>query len=229
MKNGKRTDWNRMVEGKLYNSVSKDIMLKHALGMWRCERYNKCSIVFQKRKQRIFNKLVPSSKGKSVCAFSPFYCEYGVNINLGNDVFFNYGCTLLDISPITLEDGVWLGANVTIATPCHPLIADERINQNYPDGYHDLEFSKSVTIKKGTWIASNVTICGGVTIGENCVIAAGSVVTRDIPDGYVAMGAPAKAVRKIDENDRINVWETYLKEDIPLSVRDKEKLAKITK
>ena len=74
-----------------------------------------------------------------------------------------------------------------------------------------------------------MTICGGVTIGENCVIAAGSVVTRDIPDGYVAMGVPAKAVRKIDENDRINVWETYLKEDIPLSVRDKEKLAKITK
>lgn len=155
--------------------------------------------------------------------FTPFYCEYGVNIQVGNGVFFNYGCTLLDVSPITIEDDVWLGANVTIATPCHPLISTERICQNYPDGYHDLEYSKPVTIKKGSWIASNVTICGGVTIGENCVVAAGSVVTRDIPDGYIAMGVPAKAVRKIDEDDRMDAWQTYVQDAIPMSVRDKQK------
>ena len=223
MKKGNRTDWDRMVEGKLYNSTSKDIFWQHARGLWLTQKLNKCSILNQLRQKRLFNKLIPSSKGKSVWAFTPFYCEYGVNIQVGNGVFFNYGCTLLDIAPITIEDDVWLGANVTIATPCHPLIATERIFQNYPDGYHDLEYSKPVTIKKGSWIASNVTICGGVTIGENCVVAAGSVVTRDIPDGYIAMGVPAKAVRKIDEGDRMDVWQTYVQDAIPMSVRDKQK------
>ena len=157
--------------------------------------------------------------------FTPFYCEYGVNIHVGNDVFFNYNCTLLDISPITLEDGVWLGANVTIATPCHPLIADERINRDYPDGYHDLEYSKPVRIQKNAWIASNVVICGGVTIGEGAVVGAGSVVTRDIPAGCIAVGNPCRVLRQIDENDRIDVWNTYINDEMPLSVRDKEKLA----
>lgn len=223
MKKGNRTDWDRMVDGKLYNASSKDIFFKHARGLWLTQKLNKCSVLNQSRQKRLIEKLIPSSKGKSLGIFTPFYCEYGVNIQVGNGVFFNYGCTLLDVSPITIEDDVWLGANVTIATPCHPLISTERICQNYPDGYHDLEYSKPVTIKKGSWIASNVTICGGVTIGENCVVAAGSVVTRDIPDGYIAMGVPAKAVRKIDEDDRMDVWQTYVQVAIPMSVRDKQK------
>ncbi len=220
-----KTDWKRMIEGKLYNSASKDIFWQHAKGMYLTQKLNKCPIWNVPRQNRILNRLIPSSKGKSMWVFTPFYCEYGVNIHVGNDVFFNYNCTLLDISPITLEDGVWLGANVTIATPCHPLIADERINQNYPDGYHDLEYSKPVRIQKNAWIASNVVICGGVTIGEGAVVGAGSVVTRDIPAGCIAVGNPCRVLRQIDENDRIDVWNTYINDEMPLSVRDKEKLA----
>lgn len=220
-----KTDWKRMIEGKLYNSASKDIFWQHAKGMYLTQKLNKCPIWNTPRQKRILNRLIPSSKGKSMCVFTPFYCEYGVNIHVGNDVFFNYNCTLLDISPITLEDGVWLGANVTIATPCHPLIADERINRDYPDGYHDLEYSKPVRIQKNAWIASNVVICGGVTIGEGAVVGAGSVVTRDIPAGCIAVGNPCRVLRQIDENDRIDVWNTYINDEMPLSVRDKEKLA----
>lgn len=216
-------DWKRMTEGKLYNSTSKDIFFKHTKGMILCQRYNKCSLWNVVYKNHLLHRLIPSSKGKNVWIFSPFYCEYGVNITLGNDVFFNYGCTLLDISPINLEDGVWLGANVTIATPCHPLIAEERMIREYPDGNHDLEYSKPVTIKKNAWIASNVTILGGVSIGENSVIAAGSVVTKDIPANSLAMGIPCKVVREIDEEDRINVWQTYCDNGFPLSARDKQK------
>ena len=214
-----------MIEGKLYNSASKDIFWQHAKGMYLTQKLNKCPIWNTPRQKRILNRLIPSSKGKSMWVFTPFYCEYGVNIHVGNDVFFNYNCTLLDISPITLEDGVWLGANVTIATPCHPLIADERINRDYPDGYHDLEYSKPVRIQKNAWIASNVVICGGVTIGEGAVVGAGSVVTRDIPAGCIAVGNPCRVLRQIDENDRIDVWNTYINDEMPLSVRDKEKLA----
>lgn len=220
-----KTDWKRMIEGKLYNSASKDIFWQHAKGMYLTQKLNKCPIWNTPHQKRILNRLIPSSKGKSMWVFTPFYCEYGVNIHVGNDVFFNYNCTLLDISPITLEDGVWLGANVTIATPCHPLIADERINRDYPDGYHDLEYSKPVRIQKNAWIASNVVICGGVTIGEGAVVGAGSVVTRDIPAGCIAVGNPCRVLRQIDENDRIDVWNTYINDEMPLSVRDKEKLA----
>lgn len=218
-----KPEWKKMISGKLYNSTSKDIFWQHARGMLLCQKLNKCSLLNALRKNRLQAKLIPSSNGKGLYIFTPFYCEYGVNIKVGNGVFMNYGCTLLDISPITLEDGVWLGANVTIATPCHPFIAEERTNQSYPDGYHDLEYSKPVTIKKNAWIASSVTICGGVTIGEGAVVGAGSVVTRDIPDRCIAVGVPARVLRTIDEDDRMDVWNTYIQEKQPLSKREAER------
>ena len=92
----------------------------------------------KKRKQRLLEKLIPSAKDGGAAIFAPFYCEYGVNIHFGKGCFVNYKCTFLDCAPITLEDGVWVGANVTIATPCHPFLSDERLPQQYPDGFHDL-------------------------------------------------------------------------------------------
>lgn len=111
-------------------------------------------------------------KGKRFFAVAPFYCEYGVNIHVGEDCFVNYNCTFLDFAPITFGNGVWVGASVTI--------------------------------------------------GENGVIAAGAVVTRDVPPNSIVAGVPAKVVRKIDEGDRMNVWETYLKNETPVSARKKE-------
>ena len=127
----------------------------------------------------------------------------------------------VDCAPIELGDGVWVGANVTIATPCHPFLSEERLPQEYPDGFHDLEYAKPIKIGDGSWICSSATICGGVTIGKNCIIAAGAVVNRDIPDNCIAAGVPAKVLRKLDEQDRINVWETYMKNEVPLSQREK--------
>lgn len=218
-----KPEWDKMISGKLYNSTHKDIFMQHAKGLYLCQKLNKCSLLNPLKKDWIQTKLIPSSKGNNLYIFTPFYCEYGVNIKVGKGVFMNYGCTLLDVSPITLEDGVWLGANVTIATPCHPYLAQERINQNYPDGFHDLEYSKPVTVKKNCWIASNVTICGGVTIGENTIIGAGSIVNRDIPANCIAVGVPAKVLRYLDEDDRIDVWNTYVQEKTPISVRDSKK------
>lgn len=209
------SDWDRMVEGKLYNSSSKDISSRHIKGLVRCDRFNKIAVWRYFTKQRALERLIPSAKGKGLTVFAPFYCEYGVNINVGEGCFVNYNCVFLDISPITLGNQVWLGANVTIATPNHPLIASERIVQKYPDGEHDLEYSAPVVIKDNVWVCSGAIICGGVTIGENSVIAAGAVVTKDVPANSVVMGVPAKVVRQIDESDRLNVWETYVKNEIP--------------
>ena len=216
-------DWERMVSGKLYNATSKDIFLKHSLGMIRCERFNKIPLWLSPLKQHALTRLIPSAKGKELCVFAPFYCEYGVNIHVGKGCFMNYGCTFLDISPITLEDGVWIGANVTLATPMHPYLADERLPKEYPDGLHDLEYSKPITVKKNSWICSGVTVCGGVTIGENCVVAAGAVVTRDVPPNTMVGGVPARVIRELDEEDRMDVWETYVKNETPLSRRDRKK------
>lgn len=219
----KINDWENMISGKLYNAASEDIAKNHLDGMQRCHRFNSIPVKRVKAKQKALEALIPSAKGKSLGVFAPFYCEYGVNIHVGKECFVNYNCTFLDIAPITLGDGVWIGANVTLATPMHPYLAEERLNKNYPDGYHDLEYGKPITIKNGCWICSSATIIGGVTIGENSIVAAGAVVTRDVPSGVIVAGVPAKVVRKIDEDDRIDVWNNYISNQYPRSKRDKEK------
>ncbi len=215
-------EWDRMVSGKLYNAGSKELYKNHALGMTRCERFNRIPLWMYGLKRHALTKLIPSSKGKGLAIFAPFYCEYGMNIIVGKDCFVNYNCTFLDVSPITLEDGVWIGANVTLATPSHPFLPEERLFCEYPDGVHDLEYSKPITIKKNCWICSSATIIGGVTIGENSIVAAGAVVTKDVPPNSIVAGVPARVIREIDEKDRMNVWETYINNEVPLSVRERE-------
>lgn len=212
-------EWDRMVAGKLYNADSKDLFKRHSKGLMRCDRFNRIPLWMYGTKQRALQRLVPSSKGRDFFVFAPFYCEYGVNINVGKGCFVNYNSTFLDVAPITLEDGVWIGANVTLATPMHPFLADERLPQDYPDGRHDLEYASPIVIKKNSWICSSATICGGVTVGENSIVAAGAVVTSDVPANSIVGGVPARVIRSIDEDDRINVWETYLKNETPISKR----------
>lgn len=214
-------EWDRMVAGKLYNSASKDLFKRHALGMTRCDRFNKIALWRIKTKQRALERLIPSAKGKELFVFAPFYCEYGVNIHVGRGCFVNYSCTFLDVAPITLGDGIWIGANVTLATPNHPFLAEERLPANYPDGNHDLEYAAPITVGDHCWICSGATVCGGVTIGENSIIAAGAVVSRDVPPNSIVAGVPARVLRQIDEKDRIHVWETYEKNALPLSDRKK--------
>lgn len=216
-------DWDRMISGKLYNSASKEVDKKHRQGMLRTQRFNKIALYRHWARNKALERLIPSSKGKNLNVVSPFYCEYGSNIHVGKDCFINYNCIFLDVAPITLEDGVWIGANVTFATPNHPFLKEERLLADYPDGRYNLEYAEPITIQEGCWICSSVTICGGVTIGKNCIVAAGSVVTKDVPENSIVAGVPAKVIRQIDEKDRMNVWETYVHNEQPISLRKKEK------
>lgn len=216
------SDWDRMVAGKLYNSSSKDLFKQHALGLTRCDRFNRIPLWRIASKQLALMRLIPSAKGNSLAVFAPFYCEYGVNIHVGKGCFVNYNCTFLDVSPITLKDNVWIGANVTLATPNHPFLPEERLPADYPDGHHDLEYSAPITIEENCWICSSATICGGVTVGKNSIVAAGAVVTRDVPPNSIVAGVPAKVVREIDAEDRMDVWETYTKNEFPVSARKKK-------
>lgn len=216
------SDWDRMVSGKLYNSSSKDLFKQHALGLTRCDRFNRIPLWRIASKQLALMRLIPSAKGNSLAVFAPFYCEYGVNIHVGKGCFVNYNCTFLDVSPITLKDNVWIGANVTLATPNHPFLPEERLPADYPDGHHDLEYSAPITIEENCWICSSATVCGGVTIGKNSIVAAGAVVTRDVPPNSIVAGVPAKVIREIDEEDRMDVWETYTKNEFPVSASKRQ-------
>ena len=185
-----------------------------------CDKFNRTPISRRRKKKKLLEMLIPSSVGKDLGLFSPFYCEYGVNIRVGRECFVNYNCVFLDVAPITLEDNVWIGANVTLATPMHPYLSEERISREYPDGEHDLEYAKPITLKKNCWICSGAVISGGVTVGENSIVAAGAVVTKDVPDNCIVGGVPAKVIRKIDEEDRMDVWNTYVNDLPPVSKRN---------
>lgn len=124
----------------------------------------------------------------------PFYCDYGNHIKVGKNFFANYNCTILDVSKVTIGDNCQFAPNVAVYTAGHPLHPDSR-NSAY-------EYGIDVTIGDNVWVGGNAVICPGVTIGSNCVIGAGSVVTRDIPEWSLAAGNPCRVIRKITEADR---------------------------
>lgn len=122
----------------------------------------------------------------------PFYCCYGYNIIIGDGTYINFNCNFLDNGKITIGKKVLFGPAVTIATAGHPIIPDMR----------KYMYTDSVKIEDNCWIGAGVTICPGVTIGENTVVGAGSVVVKDIPANCVAVGNPCRVVRSIDEHDK---------------------------
>ena len=122
----------------------------------------------------------------------PFYCCYGYNISIGEGSYLNFNCNFVDDGKITIGRSVMFGPAVTIATVGHPICPDMR-------GYM---YTVPVHIGDNCWIGAAVTICPGVSIGENTVIGAGSVVTQDIPANCVAAGNPCKVIREIDERDK---------------------------
>ena len=141
-------------------------------------------------------RIVKELLGKSDEAFinPPFYCDYGSHIEVGKNFFANYNCTILDVAKVIIGDNCQFAPNVSVYTAGHPVHPDTR-NTGY-------EYGISVTIGDNVWVGGNTVICPGVHIGNNAVIAAGSVVTRDIPDNVVAAGNPCRVIREITEADR---------------------------
>lgn len=132
--------------------------------------------------------------GKNLWVEPPFRCDYGWNIQVGEDFYANYNLTILDVGKVTIGKHVMIAPNVSIYTAGHPVHPDSR-NSGY-------EYGIPVTIGDNVWIGGNVVILPGVTIGSNSVIGAGSVVSRDIPDWVIAAGNPCRVIRPITEEDR---------------------------
>lgn len=206
------SDKDRMISGKFYNSTSKALIFAKIRARMLADRFNKTHAWNILRRMHLIKRMFPNATGKWAFFEPTIRIEYGYNIKFGENFYMNFDCQLLDVAPITIGDNVMFGPRVVVATPVHPLVASERILQQYPDGYHYLEYAKPVVIGNNVWIASSVTICGGVTIGDNTVIAAGSVVTKDIPANVLAGGVPCKVIREITDADKMNPWEQYIKE-----------------
>ena len=142
--------------------------------------------------RQVVKELLGTSDGAVINP--PFYCDYGSHIHVGKNFFANYNCTIINVAKVIIGDNCQMAPNVAIYTAGHPVHPDTR-NTAY-------EYGKEVRIGDNVWIGGNTVICPGVTIGDCCVIGAGSVVTKDIPSWTIAAGNPCRAIREITDADR---------------------------
>ncbi len=145
-------------------------------------------------RRAIISRLFGGDAGARVAIEPPFHCDYGFNVHFHGGAFLNYGCVLLDTSPIEIGDGALLGPHVTLACAGHAICALQR--------RQGVETSAPISLGDDVWIGAGSIVCAGVSIGQGSVIGAGSVVTRDIPAGVVAVGNPCRVMRPVGERDR---------------------------
>jgi maltose O-acetyltransferase len=183
------TERQKMVAGEMYDPLDAELVSAREHARDLCQALNATREADQVGRRRILTDLLGSG-GETVWMQPPFYCDYGSNIHLGERVFFNFNCVVLDVCPIRIGDYSLFGPNVQIYTPMHPFNAALRRKQ---------EFGKPIEIGADVWVGGAAIILPGVRIGARAVIGAGSVVTRDIPDGVFAAGNPCRIIRDINE------------------------------
>jgi maltose O-acetyltransferase len=171
-----------MIAGELYVAGDPELVADRA----RCEEvlraYNATG------DEAVLHELL-GSVGKETHIRPPFFCDYGYNITLGDNVFLNFNCVILDVVPVTIGDRVQMASAVQLLAADHPLDAAERASGR--------EFGSPIAIGDDVWLGGGAIVCPGVTIGRGSVIGAGSVVTRDIPPGVVAVGNPCRVIRAL--------------------------------
>lgn len=177
----------KMLAGELYDPLDAELVALRARArdlLWTLNATRESDAVVRRR---VLEELFGST-GEGVWLQPPFYCDYGCNIHLGEKVFFNFNCVVLDVCEVRIGNRTLFGPAVQIYAATHPLDAELRKTR---------EFGKPVTIGSDVWVGGGAIICPGVTIGDRAIIGAGSVVTKDIPAGVVAVGNPCRLVREI--------------------------------
>ena len=198
------TEFEKMIAGKVYDASGDGLPGMRAAAHKLCAEYNSMLETEEKKRGKILRELLPNA-AESVYLQGPFYCDYGFNIKIGRNFYANFNFTVLDCCPVEISDDVFIGPNVSLLTPVHPLRFQQRNARVKADGtVFDYEYAKPIKIGKNCWLAGNVTVIGGVTIGDGCVIGAGSVVTRDIPAGSLAVGNPCRVIRQITDDDNLD-------------------------
>lgn len=194
-----------MLQGKIYDASDEELLTLRRRAHALCADYNKIKENNGGKRSKIIRKLLPQM-GKNGYLQGPVYFDYGVFIKIGINFYANFNLTVLDVCPVTIGDNVFVGPNVSILTPKHPLLPDDRRAYINDRGVTTVkEYGAPVEIGDDCWIAGNVTVLAGAKIGKGCVIGAGSVVAGNIPDGTLAYGNPCRVVRKITPDDAIEL------------------------
>ena len=183
-----QSERDKMLAGELYDPLDPELVAARDRARDLCQALNATREAQQEERRRILKELFGA--GESVWMQPPFFCDYGSNILLGERVFFNFNCVVLDVCQVTIGDFTLFGPAVQIYTATHPMNAELRRKQ---------EFGKPIEIGSDVWVGGGAIICPGVRIGSRSVIGAGSVVTRDIPEGVFAAGNPCRVIREITE------------------------------
>jgi maltose O-acetyltransferase len=183
-----KTEKEKMLAGEYYLANDELLVEERTRCKQLLKQLNVEEFVLTEKAKSILRKLVPNAPA-SLYIEPPFHCDYGYNLFCGENVYFNVNCVVLDVMPVTLGNNVFCAPGVQIYTATHPLEAVLRRTK---------ENAKPVTIGDDCWIGGGAIICPGVTIGSRCVIGAGAVVTKNIPDDSLAVGNPAKVIRKLN-------------------------------
>jgi len=179
----------KMLAGELYDPLDRELVAARERARDLCQALNTTHEAEHEERRRIIRELFGAC-GQSVSIQPPFFCDYGSNIRLGERVFFNFNCVVLDVCQVTVGDYTMFGPAVQVYTAMHPMNAELRRQH---------EFAKPIEIGSDVWIGGGAIICPGVRIGSRSVIGAGSVVTRDVAAGVFAAGNPCRMIREILE------------------------------
>lgn len=182
----------KMLAGELYDALDPELVQARECARDLCQDLNATRESEQEARRHILTDLFGTG-GESVWMQPPFYCDYGSNIHLGERVYFNFNCVVLDVCEVRIGDFTFFGPAVQIYTATHPMNADLRRTQ---------EFGKPIAIGSDVWVGGGAIICPGVTIGSKTVIGAGSVVTKDMPNNVLAAGNPCRVIREITKEDQ---------------------------
>ena len=184
-----RSNRQKMLAGEMYDPLDPELVAARERARDLCQALNATRDAQQDDRRRILRELFGAG-GETVWMQPPFFCDYGSNIELGERVFFNFNCVVLDVCRVRVGDFSLFGPAVQIYTPMHPFNAELRRQQ---------EFGKPVDIGSDVWVGGGAIILPGVRIGSRAVIGAGSVVTRDVPEAVFAAGNPCRVIREITE------------------------------
>src|SRR3954447_25902665 len=183
------TEREKMLAGELYDPLDPELFRARDRARDLCQDLNATRERDQEARRRILKELFGRG-GESVWMQPPFYCDYGANILLGERVFFNFNCVVLDVCRVEIGDYTLFGPAVQVDTATHPLNAELRRSQ---------EYARPIWIGSDVWVGGGAILCPGVRIGSRSIIGAGSVVTRDIPEGVFAAGNPCRVLRELTE------------------------------
>ncbi|WP_127573888.1 sugar O-acetyltransferase [Georgenia faecalis] len=184
-----RTMRERMLAGDLYLADDPELAEASASALDLMDTFNMTTVRQRRVRESLLRELL-GEVGEGTEIRPPLYVDYGSNIRIGARCFANFGLVALDVAPITVGDDVQMGPNVQLLTPTHPVEPGPRRDK--------WEAAKPITIGDNVWLGGGVIVLPGVTIGENTVVGAGAVVTKDLPANVVAVGNPARIVRRID-------------------------------